>query len=247
MTLHLALWGGPNPATGALLRAFEQRSDTFVSDEPLYGHYLRQTGADHPDASALQDRLQTDWRQAIDGLDGPAPDESSVWVQNHMPHHFTFEVERGWLAGFEHLFLIQEPRAQIAWLLDRLGHVRFEDTGVPHLLEMFRWVRRTTGRTPLVITVEQLLAAPAETLQRACEALGLAYDASMLSWPPEAGLTRAPWAPSWYEIERGAFPASCAASARGEAELPAAYEAIAARCAPLHAELEAHKRELLLH
>ena len=31
-----------------MMYAFAQRSDTRVIDEPLYAHYLRVSGADHP-------------------------------------------------------------------------------------------------------------------------------------------------------------------------------------------------------
>lgn len=247
MSLHIALWSGPNLAAGAVLRAFEARTDVHVTDSPLYGHYLARTGADHPDAERLIGELETDWREAVRGLDGPAPDRAPVWVQHHMPHHLTFEVERDWLSGFRHVFLVQNPRAQIAWLVDRLGHVRIEDTGIAHMVEVFRWVRRTTGRTPVVLTVEQLLAAPSEVLEALCDRVGLRYDPAMATWPGGARPADSPWAEHWSDLDLHGFPPPCGACARGEVDLPAGYEDLARRCAPLHAELELHKVELLVH
>ena len=34
------MWSGPRNISTALMRSFENRPDTFVSDEPLYAHYL---------------------------------------------------------------------------------------------------------------------------------------------------------------------------------------------------------------
>ncbi len=48
MTLRIAMWSGPRNISTAMLRSFGSRPDTFVSDEPLYAHYLKVTGIAHP-------------------------------------------------------------------------------------------------------------------------------------------------------------------------------------------------------
>ena len=45
---RICLWSGPRNVSTALMYAFAQRPDTAVVDEPLYAHYLRVSGADHP-------------------------------------------------------------------------------------------------------------------------------------------------------------------------------------------------------
>ena len=42
------MWSGPRNLSTAMMRSFGSRSDTFVSDEPFYGCFLKITGADHP-------------------------------------------------------------------------------------------------------------------------------------------------------------------------------------------------------
>ena len=44
----VCLWSGPRNVSTALMYSFAQRPDTRVVDEPLYGHYLRVSGAEHP-------------------------------------------------------------------------------------------------------------------------------------------------------------------------------------------------------
>ena len=48
--LRLAVWSGPRNISTAMMRAWENRPDTFVCDEPLYSYYLRVTGLPHPGA-----------------------------------------------------------------------------------------------------------------------------------------------------------------------------------------------------
>ena len=44
------MWSGPRNISTAMLRAWGNRDDTFVCDEPLYANYLLEHGLDHPAA-----------------------------------------------------------------------------------------------------------------------------------------------------------------------------------------------------
>ncbi len=50
-TLRIAMWSGPRNISTALMRAWENRDDCVVWDEPLYGYYLEATGLAHPGAA----------------------------------------------------------------------------------------------------------------------------------------------------------------------------------------------------
>jgi len=52
------MWSGPRTVSTALMRAWENRPDTVVADEPLYAFYLSATGLDHPgrDSRAIRSR-----------------------------------------------------------------------------------------------------------------------------------------------------------------------------------------------
>ena len=54
-----------------MMRAWGSRPDTFVTDEPLYAHYLRETRASHPGADEIIARGETDWRKVAAYLNGP--------------------------------------------------------------------------------------------------------------------------------------------------------------------------------
>ena len=45
---RIAMWSGPRTISTALMRAWENRPDTVVVDEPLYGFYLARSGVPHP-------------------------------------------------------------------------------------------------------------------------------------------------------------------------------------------------------
>ena len=44
--VRVGMWSGPRNISTAMMRAFENRPDTVVIDEPLYAAYLARTGVD---------------------------------------------------------------------------------------------------------------------------------------------------------------------------------------------------------
>ena len=44
----VAMWSGPRNISTAMMRSWENRSDTVVWDEPLYAAFLERTGVEHP-------------------------------------------------------------------------------------------------------------------------------------------------------------------------------------------------------
>src|SRR5687767_15648058 len=92
-TLRLAVWSGPRNISTAMMRAWGNRRDTFVTDEPLYAHYLLHTGVPHPGAEEVIASQETDWRTVAAWLTGPVPEGKAIWYQKHMAHHLLPRVE----------------------------------------------------------------------------------------------------------------------------------------------------------
>src|SRR5438132_1151205 len=94
-TLRVAMWSGPRNISTALMRSWGNRPDTAVCDEPLYAHYLRQTGIDHPGAAEVIAFHEPDWRKAVAALVGPVPGGKSIYYQKQMAHHLLPETVPG--------------------------------------------------------------------------------------------------------------------------------------------------------
>src|ERR1043165_8263387 len=114
VTIRIAMWSGPRNLSTAMMRSFGSRADTFVSDEPFYGAYLKDTGAGHQMRDEVIAAMDCDWRSGMQTLRGDAPDNSPVWYQKHMWHHMTGPIGYDDFAGFKHAFLIREPERMIA-------------------------------------------------------------------------------------------------------------------------------------
>ncbi|MFP3941073.1 MAG: HAD family hydrolase [Thermoanaerobaculia bacterium] len=201
--VRIAMWSGPRNISTALMRSWGSRADTYVTDEPLYAHYLRVTGIDHPAREEILAAYENDWRKVVAWLTGPVPEGKRIWYQKHMTHHMIPEVGRDWLSGVTNCFLIREPGAVILSYSRVRPEFTAADLGLPQQTELFERVRRQTGRVPPVIDALDVLRDPRRVLGRLCDAVGVPFDEAMLSWEPGPRPTDGVWAPHWYAgVER---------------------------------------------
>ena len=193
------MWSGPRNISTAMMRSWGSRADAFVTDEPLYAHYLAVTGLPHPARDATLAHHDADWRRVTDWLIGPVPGGKPVWYQKHMTHHLVGDVGRDWLDDVTHAFLIREPSAMLVSLTEFIPQPSLADTGLPQQLALFERIRGDLGIDPPVVDGNDVLRDPRGKLTKLCTALGLAFDPAMLSWAPGLRETDGVWASEWYD------------------------------------------------
>ena len=79
--MRIAMWSGPRSISTALMRSFENRPDTFVTDEPFYAHYLKKTGIDHPLKEEVMAKGNMDWDSVTHDITGSIPGGKNIWYQ----------------------------------------------------------------------------------------------------------------------------------------------------------------------
>jgi hypothetical protein len=231
---RIAMWSGPRTVSTALMRAWENRPDTVVVDEPLYAFYLDRTGLDHPGRDEVIASQPTDWRVVLDRLTaGPLPPGVTVGYAKHMTHHLLPEVDRAALAPLRHAHLIRDPRE----LLASYARVRTEptlaDLGIVQQAEIFE----AFGGP--VVDSRDLLAEPAGILGALCAALDVPFDDRMLSWPAGPRASDGVWAPYWYASVHSST--GFAAYRPPASPLPARLEPLAERCLPYFERLHRYR------
>ncbi len=148
--LRIAMWSGPRNISTALMRAFENRPDCAVVDEPFYGHYLETTGLEHPEGDAIMASMSCDWREVARQLleDLPAtadPASCRVFYQKHMTQHILPHMRMDWTAGLTNCFLIREPRRIIASYAKVRPRFAVEELGFPQQWKLFQRVADRLG------------------------------------------------------------------------------------------------------
>ena len=201
--LRIAMWSGPRNISTAMMRAWGNRLDTAVIDEPFYACYLAATGIHHPGREEVLASQPTDWREVIEKLTGPVPGGRAIYYQKHMTHHILPGMSQDWLDAMSHCFLVRSPAQVVASYAETRNAPTLEDLGFVQQAEIFDRVADRLGHAPPVIDANDVLRDPASMLTTLCAALGVPFDARMLSWPPGRRDTDGVWAPYWYaSVER---------------------------------------------
>ena len=196
--VRVAMWSGPRNISTAMMRAWENRGDTAVWDEPFYAYYLDSTGIEHPVDSEVIAAGETDWRRVVERLLGEAPGGRPVFFQKHMTHHLLPEIDRGWMDEVVNCFLIRDPREVLASYARMRSTVTVEDVGVPQQAEIFDHVQARSADTPAVLDARDVLENPRGVLSALCDRIGIDFTDRMLAWPPGPRESDGVWAKHWY-------------------------------------------------
>ena len=141
----VAMWSGPRNISTAMMRAWENRPDTVVVDEPLYAAYLAahrarpsrpRGGASPPQPTSLA--------EAVAALHAPLPTAHRPLREAHGPPPRHASRTPTWIDAFRNVLLIRDPAEVVAsyvrsreacepddigllqqqWLIDALGRGR---------------------------------------------------------------------------------------------------------------------------
>jgi hypothetical protein len=197
--IRIAMWSGPRNISTAMMRAWENRADCTVWDEPFYGNYLQVTGAGHPHAAQIMANTECDWRKVATACSGgKTPGGVAIHYQKHMTKHMLEHIDLGWMKKIRHAFLIRSPAEVLASYHDKLKFPSAEDVGFARQAELFDRVCDLTGVSPPVLDARDVLENPEAMLAALCAALDVPFDAAMLGWPAGKRDSDGLWAPYWY-------------------------------------------------
>lgn len=196
--MYLAMWSGPRNISTAMMRAFENRPDAVVMDEPFYAAYLRDTGIHHPMLDDILTQHETDWRRVVEACTAPLPDGVSLCYQKHMTHHMLDSYDTNWLKKLRHCFLLRSPERVLASYEKKREQPGLSDIGLEKQVELFHLISAQATVAPLVIDSADFLQQPRAYLEFVCNYLGVPFYERMLSWPKGKRDSDGVWAEHWY-------------------------------------------------
>lgn len=239
----LAMWSGPRNLSTAMMRAWGNRSDTVVVDEPLYAHYLQATGIAHPMAEQIIANGETDWQTVIGAL-ASTPD-SGIFYQKHITTHWMPYFNTDWLAKLDHVFLIRDPVRVVASYTAKREHTKAEDLGYEQQFRLFECIAELQGKAPLVIDSALFLVNPEFQLRSLCTSLSLDFQKTMLEWPAGGRETDGIWEAHWYDSVKRSTGFAVAQSSTPEQTSASMLDSMTADQKSLVADCLPHYERLL--
>jgi hypothetical protein len=196
--MKIACWSGPRNISTALMRSWSSRDDTFVSDEPFYAYYLKETGVKHPMYKEIINQYPNSFESVLKFINTEIPRSKKVWYQKHMAHHFLELKDLKWLDSFYNCFLIRHPKQVIPSYLKINKLYNVEELGYKQQYEMINYLIKNNQRF-LVINSNTLLKNPERILKKWCEEIDIDYDSKMLKWKKGKHSSDGIWYKHWYD------------------------------------------------
>ena len=189
------MWSGPRNISTALMRSFENRTDTKVYDEPFYAYYLKHTNLNHPMKEKIINTYPFDEKEIIN-LITKNDNNYKIFYQKHMTHHILDKTNLEWINEGLNCFLIRDPAKVIVSYIKKNTLRSIKDIGFKKLYQIFKLLN---SKKPIVINSDYLLENPEKYLKILCKKLNLNFDEKMLNWPKGFRDTDGIWSKVWYQ------------------------------------------------
>jgi hypothetical protein len=213
--------------------SFGSRRDTEIVDEPLFAHYLLESGAERPSRQEVLKTMESDPKTLIQSMRRPSTSKPHRFLKHMACHLRGFAPEI--FAEDIHLILVRHPSRVLKSYSAHIDQPTLEDLGYAW---QWNWLKRcqTEGWPVAVLDSDAVVARPEASLRKVCEFLGLEWDPEMLRWPAGGRAEDGVWARFWYDRihkSTGWEPASSGHLPAVSAQLSEVHAA----CLPYYAKL----------
>jgi len=174
--------------------SFAQREDTQVFDEPLYAHYLKLSGANHPAREEVLQSLENDGNKVVQDV---ILQKSKKILFHKLMTHFLIDIDMTFLSKVCNIIFIRNPEEIITSYSKVIPNPKLEDIGVKQQYELYLSLEEQ-GNIPIVLNSKKLLQNPELILNKLCNILEISFDQKMLRWKKGERKEDGIWAKHWY-------------------------------------------------
>ena len=222
---RICLWSSPRNISTAMMYSFAQRDDTIAVDEPLYAHYLRVTGLDHPGREETLASQENDGEKVVQEIILGEYDRPIVFLKQ-MTHHLV-NLDLQFLRYTQNILFIRNPKQIIASYAQVRPDVTMQDVGIQKQWELFNYLTEN-NLSRIVLDSNEILKSAPGVLQQLCDELDIPFREAMLHWPAGPKKEDGIWAKYWYDnVHRSTGFEKQKTSERG---LPAYLEPLYQEC-----------------
>jgi hypothetical protein len=178
----VVLWAHPRSVSTAFVRMMMERPEVTVVHEPL----VLLTDVGHVDLPGPGDDpvRATTVPEVVAALRARAR-RGPVFVKDTLEYPYTALFDDpALLDGAEHTFIVRDPARTIESHAAIKPDLTCANVGFEHQWRLFELVRDHTGRTPVVVDADALLADPAGVVRAWCAAVGWPFRPEALRWAP---------------------------------------------------------------
>jgi hypothetical protein len=179
----LALWGVPRSTSTAFEWMMRRRGDFDCYHEP-FGEAWYQ-GEDPLWPRLTDDSVRTPGLtlDAVRERLWAAAERGPVFIKD-FPHYIATIWTDDFLANFTHSFLIRDPRKTLVSMHEKWPDFLIGETAFEEQRHLFDRLWDLHGEPPPVIDSDDMLERPIEMVAAWCDAVGIPFIESALTWEP---------------------------------------------------------------
>jgi hypothetical protein len=174
----VALWSAPRSRSTAFARMMAERGDYTVLHEP-FSHVM------NFGESRVGDQVVRSETELIPALWRLARNGPCFFKDTTDFHYPVLLTDEAFLARAVHTFLIRHPAAAIASHYALHPGLQRDEIGFAWLAEIYDAVVSASGKAPVIIDSDDLVARPHETVEAYCQVVGIPFIPAALSWQPK--------------------------------------------------------------
>lgn len=195
--MRIACWSGPRNISTALMRSWSSRKDTFVSDEPFYSYYLKETGLNHPMKEKIIKSYPSEYDNIVKTINSKIPGNKAIWYQKHMAHHIIDTDNISWIKNFHNCILIRNPKDVINSYVKKNTLKDISELGYPQQLSILQYLKKKS--LPFyIIDSDDILKNPEKELSAWCKYMNIDFVNEMLTWNKGPHSCDGIWGNHWY-------------------------------------------------
>ena len=137
----VACWSGPRNISTALMRSWSSRKDTYITDEPFYAYYLKETQINHPMHEKIINHYLSDYDEIVNHLINEVPNQKNIWYQKHMAHHLIDLTKIDWIKKCENCILLRHPKEVISSYTAKNKLKSVTELGYPQQFEIVNFLK----------------------------------------------------------------------------------------------------------
>ena len=198
--VRICLWSAPRNISTSLIYSFAQRPGCRVFDEPLYAHYLSNVSEEnrkrHPEYNVIIETMENDGAKVVDFILGDFSEGTTAVFFKNMTHHI-LDLDISFMKDVVNVILTRNPEDMLPSFDKVIESPSISDVGYAAHTELIAKLE-DMGAPFVVVESRAILENPSRELSRICDAAGLPFDETMLSWEKGAREEDGVWAPHWY-------------------------------------------------
>jgi len=191
----VVLWSAPRSVSSALLKAFSQRPQTSIVDEPFLDVYYFSKWRRSNRFGDCEQHHNYGTSQVIDAIQSPT---TPLVFMKEIAYQALPYIDRDFLSNTINTFIVRDPREAMASWYRVPEYPTEEEFGFETLKQTWDIVTKELQQEAIVIEANDFRRDPEKVLSHYCQRIGVTFDPQMLKWE-DGSLRQNQWKP--HELE----------------------------------------------